>query len=121
MHRSTRRLGAFSLVLLCAACGGRAAHPVSATTPYDDQLSCDHLTAERQVNDRRIADLNDESNQDVANSVGLVLVGGIGGAMLMDASHSETTERDALHARNATLDGLIAKKCAAAPAAAPSN
>jgi hypothetical protein len=39
--------------------------------------------------------------------------------MMMDASHGETTEREAIQARDVTLGGLIAKKCAAAPAAAP--
>lgn len=119
-----RRYGAFGVFLVCAglgSCGGREAHPVSATTPYDDQLTCDHLRAERKVNDQKVADLTGERQDEVNNNVGMVLAGGIGGALMMDTSNAEATEIDAFRARNKVLDDLIAKKCAAAGAAALSK
>ena len=123
MYRSTvRRYGAFGLLLLCAglgSCGGREAHPVSATTPYDNQLTCDHLHAERKVNDQKIADLTGERQEEVATNVGMVLAGGIGGALMMDTSNAEATEIGALNARNKVLDALMPTRCAVAGTAAP--
>lgn len=101
-----------ALAFLTVSCGGRVSRPIAATTPYDDQLSCDHLRAERQVNDARIADLNGERDHSAVTNVGwLVYL-----PLFMDVSKSEATEITAFQDRNTVLDGLIAKKCS--PAAA---
>jgi hypothetical protein len=90
-----------------AGCGGRVAHPVAATTPLDDQLSCDHLRSEREVNDARIADLRKEKRNSQDNDAGLILAA----PLLLDVSDSEEKEIAAFQARNKVLDDLIAKKC----------
>jgi hypothetical protein len=106
---------AVSLALV--ACGGRVARPVDSTTAIDDQLSCDHLRAEQQVNDARIADLKDEKSGATNNNVAGVVTGGAAGVLMLDVSGSETKEISALRERNKVLDGLIAKKCQASSAA----
>ena len=112
--RPAVRVGGISLLLL-ASCGGRTPHPVAATNPYDEQLSCTHLRNERAVNEKRFAELDDERRTDQANNAGLVVGAGIGGLLLMDVSGSEKTEADALKTRNQNLDQLIARKCADDP------
>lgn len=113
----TRRSGCESativllLVLSLDSCGGRVARPVSATTPYDSQLTCEHITAERTVNDARIADLKGEEHDDIDNDVGFAIGMGLTGAIFLDTSDAEKSEIKALHARNAVLDDLMAKKC----------
>jgi hypothetical protein len=100
----------FLLPFLClAGCGGRVAHPVAATNDYDDRLSCDHLRAERGVNDSKLADLTQERKNAETNNVGQALAG----PLFIDLSSSERTEADALVKRNAVLDQLIARKCTA--------
>lgn len=95
------------MLLPLAACGGRVGHPVSATTTYDDKLSCDHLRAERSVNDARIVDLEKERSNAEGNSVGMLLLS----PMFVDLSHSESKEIEALQERNKVLDSLISQKC----------
>ena len=120
MNRGTifARTAAFifllSMSLLLSACGGRTTNPVAATTPYDAQLTCEHVQAEREVNDAHIADLKNEEQDDTRNNVAFVVTGGIAGALVTDASHSEETEIKALKARDDVLDGLIAEKCGGA-------
>lgn len=106
------------LVLSLDSCGGRVARPVSATTPYDSQLTCEHITAERTVNDARIADLKGEEHDDIDNDVGFAIGMGLTGAVFLATSDAEKSEIKALHARNAVLDDLMAKKC---PSATPTS
>jgi hypothetical protein len=104
------RHGAVSIIvvmLALAACGGRVSNPVAATTAYDGKLSCDHLRAERRVNEARIADLEKEKSNAEGNSVGMLLVS----PLFVDFSHSEGKEIDAFRERNKVLDGLIAGRC----------
>ena len=105
---------AFCLLLL-AGCGGRAAHPVAINNDYDDRLTCDHLRAEREVNDSKLADLTKERKNDNANNVGMA----VAYPLFLDLSGAERKEAEALTKRNAVLDGMIANKCTlpAAPAA----
>jgi hypothetical protein len=98
----------FCLVLL-SGCGGRAAHPVAINNDYDDRLTCDHLHAERAVNDAKLADLVKERKNDNSNNVGIALID----PLFLDLSGAERKEADALAKRNAVLDGLIGKKCPA--------
>jgi hypothetical protein len=99
------------VLILLSGCGGRAAHPVAVNNDYDDRLTCDHLHAERGVNDSKIADLTQERKSANGNNVGTaVLIG----PLWMDLSGAERTEAEALTKRNAVLDALIAKKCTAA-------
>ena len=113
MRIVNNRLAVFCLLLL-AGCGGRAAHPVAANNDYDDRLSCDHLRAEREVNDSKLADLTKERKNDNNNNVGLAVMD----PLFLDLSGSERTEAEALTKRNAVLDGLIATKCPATAASA---
>jgi hypothetical protein len=99
--------------LLLAGCGGRAAHPVAVNNAYDDRLTCDHLHAERGVNDSKLADLTKERKDANGNNVGTAL---LEGPLWLDLSGAERTEADALVKRNAVLDGLIAKRCGAGAA-----
>ena len=116
--------GAIGWVLMVAAswplvaCGGRDAHPVDATTTLDDQLDCEHLRAERQINDARIADLRGEKGDATDNNVrGVVASVGVGLVML-DVSGAQGKEISAYQERNKVLDGLITKKCQANAGAA---
>jgi hypothetical protein len=101
--------------LLLAGCGGRAAHPVAINNDYDDRLTCDHLRAEREVNDSKLADLTKERKNGNNNNVGMAVLD----PLFLDLSGAERKEAEALTKRNAVLDGMIANKCTlpAAPAA----
>jgi len=94
-------------LLLLSTCGGRVAHPVAINNDYDDRLTCDHLKAEREVNDSRLADLVKEGKHDDLNNAGMAVIN----PLFLDLHDSERKEADALTKRNAVLDGLIGKKC----------
>jgi hypothetical protein len=96
---------------ILAGCGGRSSHPIEAATAFDAQLSCDHLRAERQVNDLRIADLQGEKDNDGTNNVGKVVGQGVVGIMFLDLSDSEKKEIEAFQARNKVLDQMLAERC----------
>jgi hypothetical protein len=95
------------MLLPLVACGGRVSHPVSATNAYDDKLSCEHLRAERSVNDARVADLEKERGNAEVNSVGMLVVS----PLFVDLSRSESKEIEAFEERNKVIDTLIAKRC----------
>ena len=103
-----------TLTLLCflllSGCGGRTAHPVAVNNDYDDRLTCDHLHAERGVNDSKLADLTKERKDANANNIGAAV---LMGPLWLDLSGAERTEAEALTKRDAVLDALIAKKCTA--------
>jgi len=105
---------ALSCFFVLAGCGGRAAHPVATNNDYDDRLSCDHLRAEREVNDSKLADLTNERKNDNNNNIGIAVLDPI----FLDLSGSERKEAEALTKRNGVLDGLIGTKCPAASASA---
>ena len=96
--------------LMLSACGGRVSHPVAATNPYDDLLTCDHLRAERTTNEARIADLKGEKGNDGQNNIGMA----VASPLLLDVSNSEEKEIAAFQERDKVLDALIAKKCTTA-------
>jgi hypothetical protein len=98
--------------VMLAGCGGRSIHPIEATNAYDGQLTCDHLRAERRVNDARIADLIDEKGGDANNNVGKVIGQGPVGVMFLDLSDSEKKEIEAFQARDKVIDQMTAERCA---------
>lgn len=120
MSRGTISASTVVLVVLFAlplsGCGGRTSHPVSATTPYDAQLTCEHIRAERVVNDARIADLKNEEDNDTNNDIAFAVGMGLSGGLFLNNSKAEESEINALKARDVVLDGLLTKKCADAPA-----
>ena len=97
-----------ALALLLPGCGGRVSRPVATTNPYDDQLSCTHLQAEKAVNAARARDLAGEQHNDAGNDVGFLLIS----PLFLNLSGSEQTELRAFAARDQVLDRLIAAKCA---------
>ncbi len=101
------RLLALAMLTLLAGCGGRVSRPVAATNAYDDQLSCTHLHAEKDVNAARARDLAGEQRNDLGNDVGLLLIS----PLFLNLSGSEQRELRAFAARDQVLDGLIARKC----------
>ena len=52
-----------SVLILVSSCGGRVSHPVAETTTHDQQLSCEHLQAEQDINKEKIADLLKEKDR----------------------------------------------------------
>ena len=93
-------------------CGGRVSRPVAATNTYDDQLSCTHLLAEKDVNAARARDLAGEQHNDVGNNIGFLVFS----PLFLNLSGSEQVELRAYAAREKVLDQMIARKC---PATAP--
>jgi hypothetical protein len=96
-----------AILLLLGGCGGRAIRPAAITTSHDEQLSCDHLRAERTVNDKRILDLGNERGDGITNNIGFFIVS----PLFMDVSGTESKEIAALQERNKTLERLAAGKC----------
>jgi hypothetical protein len=92
-----------------AACGGRVSRPVAETNPYDSQLSCAHLEAEKDVNVMRAHDLIGEQHNDINNDVGFLVFS----PLFINLSGTEQTEMKAFAAREKVLGKLIAQKCVA--------
>lgn len=108
-HAIRASLAAAGLALalgLLAACGGRIARPVEATTPLDGRLTCTHISEEIRVNNARTMDLGSEKDAQAGNNAGLILVA----PMFVNLGDTEGTEIQALHARNQVLLDLGAKK-----------
>ena len=106
-----RNIVVFFSVAILSGCGGRASHPIETTNAYDARLSCDHLYAERQVNDARIVDLAGEKRGDAGNNVAKAIGQGPVGILFLDLSDSEKKEIEAFQARNTVLDQMIAERC----------
>jgi hypothetical protein len=100
--------------IFIAGCGGRVARPVAITTPYDSQLDCDHLAAEKTVNAARARDLAGEQNNDVKNDIGFLLFS----PLFVNLSGTEQTELRAYAARETVLNKIMAGRC---PAPASGN
>jgi hypothetical protein len=92
---------------LLSGCGGRVSRPVAAHEPYDDQLDCAHLTAEKSVNTALARDLTGEQANDANNNLGQLLLN----PLFLNLSGSEQRELEAFAAREKVLDQLIARKC----------
>ena len=105
--KSASRFAALLLPICLAACGGRVSRPVASTEPYDSQLDCAHLTAEKSVNAARAADLTGEQNNDVRNNLGMLVLS----PLFLNFTGSEQTELVAFAAREKTLNQLIAERC----------
>lgn len=101
------------LIAALSACGGRVAKPVQQNRASDALLTCQHISAEREVNETRILDLVGETDFANNNNAAKVL-GGVATLMFLDLSDSEQREIVALQARNKRLLELgTAKNCPA--------
>lgn len=108
MTATRSSLGALLLIVLVSGCGARKAEPVQTTRTTDSILSCDHLRAERRVNDRRMAHLLTEKGAQEANNVGFLLLS----PLFLDLSNTEKQEIRALQDRNHQLGLLMeARRC----------
>ncbi len=94
------------LLAFVAACGGRTANPVQEKRAIDASLSCDHLTAEKQVNEARMLDLAGEEGAKHERNAGMLFVS----PLFLDLSDAEKRESDALIARNRHLNGEIERR-----------
>lgn len=91
---------------LTAACGGRTANPVPEKRAIDASLSCDHLAAEAEVNEARLADLAGEVDAKHERNAGMLLVS----PLFLDLSDAEKREADALKARNRHLASELERR-----------
>jgi hypothetical protein len=112
-------LVALSLVVLTAACAGRAPAPVAVVKPVDETMNCDAIQAEVNANTQRIAELGSEQGAKVAQNV----AAGVAGAFLilplflMDFQNAAGKEEAALKSRNDYLATLARQRCTPQPAA----
>jgi hypothetical protein len=113
------------LVSQLAACAGRdAAPPQPVATPYDQQLNCQALFAEINGHNAKVASLSAEENNKRGQNIAMGVVGAIiffPALFAMDFKDAAGTDRKAVEARLAYLNGLYASKSCAgttAPAAA---
>ena len=97
-----------------AGCGGRVARPVALEQSFDGALSCAHLSGEKANNEKRLAELKGESRDKDVNNLGLL----VASPLFLDFSDTQRKEAEAIYARNARLDALMAEK-GCAPASAP--
>lgn len=89
-------------------CGGRIARPVEKNRAHDNALSCDHLTAEQNVNHARMADLAGEEKAKHDLNAGVFLAS----PLFLDLSNVEKREIEALAARNKVLnDEMMRRSC----------
>jgi len=94
------------LVLATAACGAREVQPVPERSALDDRLSCEHIQGEQAANVARIAELGAEAERRGRDSVGMILLTGLAGAVFLDGGESQRREAEALGLRNARLRDL---------------
>lgn len=85
-------------------------------SPLDDRLSCPHLQGELAANQARLAELAQEAERRGRDSIGMVLAGGIAGALFIDAGETQRAEAEALTRRNARLRELAATRDCPLPA-----
>lgn len=110
----------FALVataIVVSGCGGRAAHPISATNPADSAFDCAGMRREFEANERQVlATVKERSDAQGKN-----VVLGTAGVLLfwpalffMDPKSPEKLEIDALRNRNQVLGEIAkSKKCPA--------
>lgn len=116
-------LAALSLVVLTAACAGRAPAPVAVVQNVDDTMSCEAIQAEVNANTKRIGELGSEQGAKVAQNV----AAGVAGAFfilplfLMDFQNAAGKEEAALKSRNNYLATLARQRCAPQPTAQPAR
>ena len=103
-------------LLVLAACGGRAAHPVETVQPIDSQLSCAHITAERENNRKRVVELVGEQGETVRDNIGMLVMMPV----FLALDGAEQREIEAIGARDKRLDELAQTAgCNATSAAQP--
>ncbi len=105
-------------IIALTGCGGREAHPISATNPSDSQFNCAGITREFNANERTILAVTKEKGN--ANAKNAVL--GITGAVLffpalffMDPKSPERVEIEALRNRNQVLGDIARSKGCSQP------
>ncbi|WP_281039321.1 MULTISPECIES: hypothetical protein [unclassified Rhizobium] len=104
-------------VIAVSGCGGRAAHPVSATNPTDSAFDCAGIKREFDANERQVlATVKERSDAQGKN----VILGATGALLFwpalffMDPKSPEKLEIDALRNRNQVLAEIAkSKKCPA--------
>lgn len=99
--------------LMLSGCGGREAHPISATNPADSAFDCAGIRREFNANERQILTTIKERSDAQGKNVVL----GATGALLfwpalffMDPKSPEKVEIDALRNRNRVLADIAATK-----------
>ena len=95
-------------LLVVTACGGRSAKPVAEIRDTDAQLSCEHISAEAEVNAARILDLLGEEKAADENNAALLLAAPLSIAfpLFLDLGDAEQQEIRALEARTKRLATL---------------
>jgi hypothetical protein len=104
----------FALAMV-AGCGAREPQAVPAQSPLDDRLSCLHLQGEHAANRARLLELTAEAERRGRDSIGMVLAGGIAGALFIDPGETQRAEAAALERRNERLRELGAARGCALP------
>ncbi|MEQ8378540.1 hypothetical protein [Parvibaculum sp.] len=98
--------------LIFASCGGRVANIAPEQRSVDAVLSCDHLSGELAVNNKKIDELSGErqtaNDHNAGKIAGAVLVPTY--ILFLDLSDTERREAEALVARNDELERLIAAR-----------
>ena len=112
------------LVTQLAACAGRdAAPPQPVAMPTDQQLGCEALYAEINGQNAKIVSLSSEENNKRGQNIAMGVVGAIiffPALFAMDFKDAAGTDKKAVEARLAYLNGLYgAKHCAGIAGAAP--
>ena len=107
-----------------AACAGRDAAPAQAVAmPTDQQLDCSALQAEIAGNNAKVVSLTSEEKDKRGQNIAMGVVGAIifwPALFAMDFKDAAGTDKKAVEARLAYLNGLSASKgCYAPPSAGP--
>jgi hypothetical protein len=112
---SIKQAALVGLVMMTAACAGRAPQPVAVVKGDDSQLNCAAITTEVHANDQKIADLGRESGNKVAQNV----AAGVAGLFIwplwfaMDFQGAADKETVALQQRQQYLATLAKEKACA--------
>ena len=111
------RAAVLAVVMMTAACAGRAPQPVAVVKGDDVQLTCMAITTEVGANDTKIKDLGRESGNKVAQNV----AAGVAGLLIwplwfaMDFQGAADKETVALQQRQQYLASLAKEKACAIP------
>lgn len=96
-------LGSCISLLALSACTGRAAHPVAAIRSGDDMMTCEQISAEKDLIEIHVQNLVPDTYKREQNGVTFPT---IIGAPLGDIGLAEEIEIDAYRERYAELDNL---------------
>ena len=109
-----KKLLLLGLALTLTACAGRDPKPVPLQSQFDGSMTCDALALEKQANQRLLAHLAEEQNNEEAYNLvvsGLALVV-LPAVLAYDLSNAEQVESDSLINRNSRINALrVARGC----------